>query len=1113
MGGLSARAAEKDTIIIGDGGPGPYRLGAYFIDTASLKVALEDTSHYQLPSFTFIDNINALLFSSPLDSLARIRVRYRTYRYGLPKTYSLFDKSSPAPRDTLLTGLDTAGRTGESVFAQENLTLSGYKTIGVSVNNLGSANLEQTLDVSLSGEIAPHTVLSGHLSDQGSSLEGSTREVADLDMVYVSLDNPRYNVLVGDQYVQWPAGGMLSGNKKIKGISAGLTLPRVAVKGFGAISSGKFAVQTITGQSGLQGPYRLVGGGEEGFIMPISGTVRVFVGDKKFQEGIDRDFTVDYDVGSITFTPRTLIKNEDIIRVEYEYRIFDYQRTFSGAALSSSSPDSSLTVHGALWYETDDKNRPLDMALSPGDISRLAASGDSASISFGGRLIDPKDVAWQSAQQPLYRLDSLKRFRFSPFNPNTPGDNQGFYYVSFRAVGAGKGDYDLYDSAMNANPGLGQIYKYVGQGNGAAALPPVPLPQSTVTGEIAAKAAFGRLASLNVDIAGIDHDRNLFSSKNDIDNRGAAVTASGMLGAKRLDRRSLWLGGAYMHVTPAMTQEVSSAFDRNRLWDDTTGATRTGLRQSWESSAGAAIAANTFAEGSYGQYLHDGRLVTDRITGGARIEPFERLLLDYSGNYFRHYVDGGIDRTRRGDGRLAYSAALGEAALTYRDEWRTIMGAPHQGMAGAGADLSVLPLGLKESFFYSQYRRGDAGLFSARDTGFSLLWDNAVDRSFTRSWHSDLSSHYFYQNIFGRSTAATILVTAHNDVSVPSKGVSTQQTYQVTIEQASAMVQVPVPVGKGLGDHAWNDSLKEYLPAKNGDYIIQEQELYGENSDNRVRKAQLTATWSLYRAGKRLPGILADLDWSGMLSIVEQLNLGRPLGAVSWLPGALSLFHPGGMPDSVVRFADLYYRQNADWNPDSLKGYHGQLYVQPFLKKIRDYSETGLQWGGGARREVTSWVFAAEGDMVSVQRKSPLTSSEDNYRVVDRHAQVTEKRAVYRYFSAYLKEATGWARKVSDAFDNNGWYYRFMPGLLWEPALKGSAELSYTYSSVSIPGILDYRMAQGFSSGVTHTIDLSAHINFGAHLIADVSYRSQFGASISSRNGLHTVSMQMKALL
>lgn len=216
MGALLVRAAEKDTVILGDGGPGPYRLSTYFIDTASLRVARQDTAHYQLPSFTFIDNLNALLFSSPIDSGARIRVRFRTFRYGLPKTYSLFDKSSFGPRDTLVKGLDTAARQGSTGFAEENLTLSGYKTIGVSVNNLGSMNLEQTLDVSLSGEIAPHTVLSGHLTDQGSSLEGSTREVADLDMVYVSLDNPRYNVLVGDQYVQWPVNGMFSGKKKSK---------------------------------------------------------------------------------------------------------------------------------------------------------------------------------------------------------------------------------------------------------------------------------------------------------------------------------------------------------------------------------------------------------------------------------------------------------------------------------------------------------------------------------------------------------------------------------------------------------------------------------------------------------------------------------------------------------------------------------------------------------------------------------------------------------------------------------------------------------------------------------------------------------------------------------
>jgi len=48
-----------------------------------------------------------------------------------------------------------------NAFAEENLTLSGFKSVGVSVNNLGSMNLEQAVDVTLSGDIAPHTTLSG----------------------------------------------------------------------------------------------------------------------------------------------------------------------------------------------------------------------------------------------------------------------------------------------------------------------------------------------------------------------------------------------------------------------------------------------------------------------------------------------------------------------------------------------------------------------------------------------------------------------------------------------------------------------------------------------------------------------------------------------------------------------------------------------------------------------------------------------------------------------------------------------------------------------------------------------------------------------------------------
>jgi hypothetical protein len=1106
-------AAIIDTVIVADGGPGPYGLGRNFIDTSSLRFSRIDSGSAPLSRFTFIDEANAVLFSEPVDSGVRIGAHFRTYRYGLPRTFYLFDKSYVRPGDSLRLA-DTLKRPGASAFANENLQVSGYKSVGVSVNNFGSANLEQALDVTLSGEIAPKTTLSGHLTDQGSSLEGATREVANLDMVYVSLDNPRFNALVGDQYLEWPVTGMFSGKKKIKGISAGLTLPAVSIKGSGAISSGNFTVQTITGRNGLSGPYRLVGNGEEGFITPIQGTVRISVGEKKYHEGGDQDFTVDYEQGAVTFTPRVFVRDEDIIRIEYEYRLFDYQRAFVGTALAAASPDSSITVKGALWRETDNKNRPLDVALSQQDISRLAAGGDSANLTFGGRLIDPKDVAWQSSRQPLYRLDQRRNcFYFSAFDPQRPLNNAGYYYITFRAVGAGKGDYGLAGDSMKTHPGLGEIYEYIGPGQGDHSLPLMPLPQAKTIGEIQAKAAVGKFASVNVDIAGIDHDRNLFSGKDDADNRGAAANGGLVLGQKRHDRRSLWLGGAYSHVTPTMTQEVATAYDRNKQWDDTTSATNTGLRQSWESSAGATLAANSFFDGAYGQYIQNSRIITDHAAGTLQIAPMRRLNLLYSADYFRHHLGSGVNTTRRGEARLSLLTTPAEYTLEYRDEWRTVPEKINRGSAVIGAGIRLPPFSLKESVYYTLFRRGEGGLISARDTGYSLSWDQELDRAISPDWRVNGSSHYFTQKTARTASNTSILVIAQNEFSIPRKGFTTRQNYQVNIEKASSYVQVPVPVGKGLGDHAWSDTLREYVPAKNGDYIIQEQETYGDTTDNRVRKAKLNVTWGLNQEKWRLPGILGDLEWSGMLDIEEHLRMSPLLRSSSWAPGYTSLFNANSPIDSLIRFANIAYRQTMDWSPDSIRGLRGRLFFQPSLKKIRDYSETGNEWGADIDRTVTLWSVGIEGNILSITRKSVIPSADNNYQVIDRHGQAIEKYFFYRDFDVSLKETAGWAAKKRDIGVDGGWYSRVSPGIGWQPADKGSAELTYTWSSVDIPGILDYRMAQGFSPGITHTIDVFCHINFGKHFTTDLTYRAEFGGSSYSKSGLHVVSMQMKALL
>jgi hypothetical protein len=255
---LAANAIQVDTTLFGDGGPGPYPIGKWFPDTATLTVTLPDSSG--AAPWTLIADRNALLFSQPIDSGMPIHVRFHTMFYGVPKIFSLYTKTYLSPDDTAA-ALDTAKFAALAPPREENLSVSGYKSVGVSVGSFGQVNLEQGLDVRIGGDIRPQTSLTAHLSDQGSSLDGATREISDFDMIYISLDNPSYRAVAGDQYVAWPFKGLLSGQKKIKGLSASYTplSAPLSLGAFGALSGGNSAIETKQGQTGKQGPYYLTG--------------------------------------------------------------------------------------------------------------------------------------------------------------------------------------------------------------------------------------------------------------------------------------------------------------------------------------------------------------------------------------------------------------------------------------------------------------------------------------------------------------------------------------------------------------------------------------------------------------------------------------------------------------------------------------------------------------------------------------------------------------------------------------------------------------------------------------------------------------------------------------
>ena len=165
--------------------------------------------------------------------------RFSTMYYGLPKIYSLYPKIRLRARDTLEE--KTEKKYSVSLLNQsENLNVSGYKSISVAAGNLGQISLEQGLDVQIGGELRPGTELKAHFSDQGSTLDGVTREISEFDMIYVTLSDPKFDILAGDQYINWPMQGILSGQKKIKGLSVSVHPGLFSMGAFGALSGGNF---------------------------------------------------------------------------------------------------------------------------------------------------------------------------------------------------------------------------------------------------------------------------------------------------------------------------------------------------------------------------------------------------------------------------------------------------------------------------------------------------------------------------------------------------------------------------------------------------------------------------------------------------------------------------------------------------------------------------------------------------------------------------------------------------------------------------------------------------------------------------------------------------------
>lgn len=386
-----------------------------------------------------------------------ITLEYRVLPINLAKIY--------ATRDTSILYSEEKGNRDKyliqntysvnDVFGGSGLNKSGSISRGVSFGNNQDLGVNSTLNLELSGDIAPNLKLLASVSDDNLPIQpdGNTNKLQEFDQVFIQIYNDRMKLIAGDFWISKPKGYFLNYKKRAQGLTLNYQWSNDSSKVWntqvsGALSKGKFARQIVPGIEGNQGPYRLKGNENEPFIIVLSGTEKVYIDGKLKERGQEYDYVINYNAAEVVFTSRNPITKDSRIVIEFQYSDQNYARSLFQTSTTYSSKKMDFWVN--MYSEQDAKNQSLQQPLSFSQKQVLSQIGDSLNLAQTNSI----DSIGYFENQVLYQLvdslgyDSVLVYSVDPL--------LAYYRAVFTFVGAGKGDYIF--SNFNA---LGRVYKWV----------------------------------------------------------------------------------------------------------------------------------------------------------------------------------------------------------------------------------------------------------------------------------------------------------------------------------------------------------------------------------------------------------------------------------------------------------------------------------------------------------------------------------------------------------------------------------------------------------------------------------------------------------------------------
>jgi hypothetical protein len=413
------------------------------------------------------------------------------------------------------TSRPSTGRNPSTAPSGSALAVNGNKTLAVEFGSAQDAALRQSLDLSMSGRIAPGVEITGVLSDRDTPLSaaGATQDLQSLDRVLVEVKAKDGAGALGDIPVTLTRSEFGRLERRVQGVAGEWHPGDLSVRAAAAGAQGEYNRMQFVGVDGLQGPYQLTDRDGNTGITIVAGSEAVTVDGARMTRGEAADYAIDYDRARVTFSNRRPISSASRITVEYQYALQRFRRNLAMAS-------SEWKRGGWSWYaqgitEGDDAGRPLSGPLDAADRLRLSQAGDSLALGGG---VTPGVGDYDSV-----RVGTVTHFAFA-------GLDSGAFAVQFARVGDGRGDY-----ADSGVVGGRTVYHYVGPGLGAflvGRLLPSPMTQRLAA--LGTSLAAGGLR-LDAEGAGSFLDRNTLSARDDGDNLGGAgrvqLSTEGRLGS------------------------------------------------------------------------------------------------------------------------------------------------------------------------------------------------------------------------------------------------------------------------------------------------------------------------------------------------------------------------------------------------------------------------------------------------------------------------------------------------------------------------------------------------------------------------------------------------------